>query len=160
MANVNFYRCKICCKKCRVKNKCKNIETFFVFYANKLNSNLLKFSVGRKQEEEKDTKIYYVHSNTSGLVSEYMHYFNDFPNKKYSSKCESFGVLNKPVQNLNESKSLHSNLFTIIKCSHLYIFKEWYFDTNFLQTYVWSIDPKRTKFISTTTLQRRNVMLV
>ena len=103
---------------------------FFVFYANKLNSNRLKFSVGRKQEEEKDTKIYYVHSNTSGLVSEYMHYFNDFPNKKYSSKYESFGVLNKPDQNLNESKSLHSYLFTIIKLSFLFILKKRYFDTN------------------------------
>ena len=113
---------------------------FSVFYANKLNSNLLKFSVGREQEEEKDTKIYYVHSNTSGLVSEYMHYFNDFPNKKYSSKCESFGVLNKPVQNLNESKSLHSYLFAIIKYLFLITLKEGYFDRNFVQPNIgWSL---------------------
>ena len=59
------------------------------FYAKKLNSNLFILLLGRKVEEEKDTKIYNVHFNTSGLVSEYMHYFNDFPNKKSIFECKN-----------------------------------------------------------------------
>ena len=67
------------------------------FYAKKLNSNLLIFLLGRKLKEEKDTKNLLCAFNTSGLVSEYMHYFNDFPNKKSLSKCKYFGVLYKSV---------------------------------------------------------------